>query len=114
MAVTQYYIIEIKQLINEEYEHQVYYAWDQDPKLALLKAESKYHEILSAAAVSTHLTHSCEILSTECVPVMFHSYKHPVEPEPEPESEPEPTPEPDGDSEPDAEPETPYIDSFGS
>ena len=97
--MTQYYIVEIRQLPNSEYEHQVHYAWDNDPDQARLKAESTYHEILSAAAVSQTKKHSAVILSDEGFPVENKCYKHNVAaPAPEPETE-EPEGEDGGDGE---------------
>lgn len=74
--MTQFYIIEIKQLANGEYEHIVHYAFDADPVKARLKAESKYHEILSVGAVSETRKHSAIIISDEAFPVMNQCYKH--------------------------------------
>lgn len=95
--MTQYYIIEIQQNAAGEYGHIVHWAFDEDPDLARLKAESKYHEIMAAAAVSETKKHSAVILSDEAFPVMNHCYKHPnvtapVEPESEPEEEDEEEP----------------------
>ena len=84
--MTQFYIIEIKQLPNGDYEHNVYYAYDEDPVTARLKAESKYHEVLSQAAVSENLTHSAIVIDSECFPKLNYSYQHKA---------PAPTPEPD-------------------
>jgi hypothetical protein len=39
-------------------------------------AESKYHNILSYAAVSTLPKHGAIILSDDCVPVLYKSYTH--------------------------------------
>lgn len=50
--MTQYYVLEIQQYTSGEFGHIVHYAFDADPAKARLKAESKYHEILAAAAVS--------------------------------------------------------------
>ncbi len=77
--MTQFYIIEIKQLNSGEYEHTVHYAWDENPDMARLKAESKYHDILSKGAVSETLKHSAIIISDESFPVMNQCYKHEVE-----------------------------------
>lgn len=87
--VTQYYIVEIQQYANGEYGHLVHFAYDEDPAQALLKAESKYYEVLSAAAVSNLLCHSAILFSTEGFPILNKCYKHNVQPEPEPEVEPE-------------------------
>ena len=88
--MTQYYIVEIQQLANGEYAHLVHFAWDEDPDKARLKAESTYHSILAAAAISETKKHSAVILSDESFPVMNACYKHNLPaPEPEPENEPE-------------------------
>ena len=86
--MTQFYIIEIKEIIPGEFEHQVYYAWDEDETAARLKAESKYHEILSGAAVSECYHHSAIIIDSRCFPKLNYSYEHP-QPEPVPEVEAE-------------------------
>ena len=44
----------------------------------LEQAESKYHAILSAAAVSTVPVHSAIIVSEESFPVKHQCYKHAV------------------------------------
>ena len=77
--LTQFYIIEIQQNKDGEYGHLVHWVFDEDPTKARLKAESKYHEILSAAAVSDTLKHSAIIISDEAFPVMFQCYKHEAE-----------------------------------
>jgi hypothetical protein len=74
--MTQFYILEIKQFNNGEFEHNVYYAWDENHDKARLKAESKYHEILSQAAVSDTKKHSAIIVSEECFPVVNQCYRH--------------------------------------
>lgn len=74
--MTQFYIIEIKQLNNGEFEHNVYYAWDENSQKARLKAEAKYHEILSQAAVSDTKKHSAIIVSEESFPLENKCYKH--------------------------------------
>ena len=74
--MAQFYIIEIKQLENGEYEHLVHYAFDSDPVKARFKAESKYHEIFSVGAVSETIKHSAIIISDEAFPVMNQCYKH--------------------------------------
>lgn len=86
--MTQFYIIEIREITSGEFEHNIYYAWDEDPVKAQLKAESKYHELLSAAAVSENVRHSAIIIDSKCFPKMNYSYEHPL-PEPEPEGETE-------------------------
>lgn len=102
MALTQYYIIEIQQYPNGEYGHIVHYAWDENPDKARLKAEAKYHEILSYAAVSETKKHSAVILSDESFPVLYQCYKHNVAAPAPVVTEQEEEPEAD---EPEAEPE---------
>lgn len=94
--MTQYYILEIQQYASGEYGHIVHYAFDEDPTKARLKAESKYHEVLAAAAVSELPSHAAVLIATNGNKVMNQCYLHPVvTPEPEPEEEPtEPETEP--------------------
>ena len=95
--MTQFYIVEVKQMPSAEYEHQVYWVWDADADVARLKAESKYHEVLAAAAVSNTLSHAAILFSTEGFPLMNQCYKHQAVQQ---------TPAADTGDEP-AEPETP-------
>ena len=74
--MTQYYIVEIKQLTSGEYEHNVYYAWDEDRETAYMKAQQKYHELLSTAAVSNTLKHSAIIIDDSAAMVESRSFKH--------------------------------------
>ena len=94
--MTQFYIVEIQQYANGEFGHIVHYVWDENPDQARLKAESKYSQVLSAAAVSDLPSHAAILFSSEGFPVMNQCYHHTVQPEaapaPEPE-EPEETPE---------------------
>ncbi len=88
--MTQFYIIEVIQYTNGEFGHIVHYAFDEDPNKARLKAESKYHEVLAAAAVSDTLTHSAILFDTKCFPKLNYCYTHP---QPTPAPDPEPTEE---------------------
>lgn len=76
----QFYVVEIKKLRSGEFEHNVTWHWDTDATKAQLKAESKFHEILSAAAISDTLEHSAIIFSTEGFPLAHQCYKHDVAP----------------------------------
>lgn len=105
----QYYIVEIQQLSNGEYAHFVHFAWDEDADRARLKAEAKYHEILSYAAVSETKKHSAVILSDESFPILNQCYKHNL---PEPEPEPVEEPEEEQEEEPE-EPEEPAEENGG-
>ena len=74
--LTQYYIMEIQQYKDGTYGDIKHFAYDEDPEKARLKAESKFYEVLSAAAVSDLPTHSAIMFSAEGYPVMNQCYKH--------------------------------------
>ena len=75
--MTQYYIVEIQG--GAEYAHNVFWAYDADPRKARLKAESKYHEVLAAAAISDYATHSAILFSADGEPLMHECYFHTAE-----------------------------------
>lgn len=52
-------------------------------------AESKYHTVLSAAAISAVPVHSAILMTDEGTPIKYESYEHTPEPEPSPEPESE-------------------------
>ena len=83
--MTQFYILEIQQYANLEYGHIVHIAYDENPTTARLKAESKYHQVLSAAAISALPQHSATLITSDGRVVMNQCYKHDL-PEPEPET----------------------------
>lgn len=94
--MTQFYVIEIQKYLSGEFGHIVHYAYDEDANKARLKAESKYHEVLAAAAVSELPQHSATLLTSDGRAVMSQCYRHEVvEPEPEPTPEVEPEEEPE-------------------
>ena len=78
--MNQYYIIEIQQYDNGEYGHIVHYAYDEDASKARLKAESKYHEVLAAAAVSELQSHAATLLTADGRAIMNQCYKHALAP----------------------------------
>lgn len=73
---TQFYILEIQQDHNGEYGHIVHFAYDTDPEMARLKAESKYHEVLAAAAISTLKSHAATLIASDGFPIMHQVYEH--------------------------------------
>ena len=84
--MTQYYILEIQQYADGSYGDIRHVAYDEDPTKARLKAESKYHEVLAAAAVSELPQHSATLLTSDGRAVMNQVYRHDaVQPEVEPE-----------------------------
>ena len=84
--VYQYYIMEIQQYEDGTYGDIKHFAYDEDADKALLKAESKYHEVLAAAAVSNTMSHAAILFAANGNPLMHQCYKHTVTPE---EVEPE-------------------------
>lgn len=82
--MTQLYVIEIKEEPQGEFEHNVFWVYDEDPDKARLKGESKYYEVLSAAAISDVAEHSAILFTSEGFPLMHQCYKHEVQPQEEP------------------------------
>lgn len=76
--MNQYYIIEIQQYANGEYGHIVHFAHDDDLTKARLKAESKYHEILAAAAISELPSHAATLLTADGRAIMNQCYRHTI------------------------------------
>ena len=79
----QFYIIEVQRYSDGSYGDIKHFAYDEDPDKARLKAESKYYEVLSAAAISNLPSHAAILFSSEGFPIMHQCYKH--EPVVEPE-----------------------------
>lgn len=75
----QNYVVEIKKYTSGEFEHNVFWLYDENQNKALLKAESKYHEILAAAAVSEAAEHSAILFTSEGFPVDHKCYIHDAE-----------------------------------
>lgn len=90
----QFYIVETQKYFDGSYGDIRHIAYDEDYEKARLKAESKYYEVLSAAAISALPAHGAILFDSDCNPIMHYCYHHPVAPpEPEPEPEPEPSEE---------------------
>ena len=85
--MNQYYIFEIQQYESGEYGHIVHFAYDADATMARLKAESKYHEVLAAAAISTLQSHSATLLTADGRSIMSQCYHHSIAPSTDPEEE---------------------------
>ena len=84
----QYYVIEIQKYTDGTFGHLVHWAADENADRARMKAESKYHEVLAAAAVSELPQHAAALLASDGAELMRQCYTHTVtavEPEPEPE-----------------------------
>lgn len=77
----QNYVVEIKQYHSGEFEHQIYWLWDEDETIAMRKAEAKYHSVLADACLSNTKKHSAILFTSEGFCMMNQCYEH--EPEPE-------------------------------
>lgn len=86
--MTQFYIVEIKEITPGNFEHKVHFAYDEDKDKAERKGESQFFEIRSKAAVSNCYKHSAIMFDSECFPKLNFKYENPL-PEPEPEPAPE-------------------------
>ena len=75
----QNYVVEIKKLRSGEFEHEIYWLYDDDEDTAQLKAESKYHEVLMRAALSDTETHAAIIFTSDGLPLQNKCYEHPIE-----------------------------------
>ena len=85
----QFYTVEITKTQAGELAHDIKWHYDEDATKAQRKAESKFHEIMSRAAVSDYAMHSAILFSEEGFLIMNQCYKHEAEPVPEePEEEP--------------------------
>ena len=76
--MTQYYVIELQKYVDGSYGDIKHVTWDEDPTKARLKAESKFYEVLSAAAVSELPVHAAIMFTSEGVPIMNQRYVHAV------------------------------------
>lgn len=74
--MTQYYVYEIQEYADGTYGDLKHIAYDEDPEKARLKAESKYHEVLAAAAISDIPCHAVVVVSSDGFPLMHQCYKH--------------------------------------
>lgn len=74
--MTQVYVVEIKKTQSGEFEHNVFWLYDEEPSKARFKGESKYHSILSEAAVSEMEEHAAILFSSDGAPIMHQCYRH--------------------------------------
>lgn len=81
--VYQFYIMEIQQYADGSYGDIKHFAYDEDADKARLKAESKYYEVLAAAAVSNLRSHAAILFSSDGTPIMNKCYKHDATPQEE-------------------------------
>ena len=72
----QYYVIEIQKYNDGTFGHLVHTAQDEDQNTARLKGESKYYEVLSAAAISNLPEHGAILMASNCEPIEHKCYVH--------------------------------------
>lgn len=77
--IHQYYITEVRKTTSGEFEHENFWVWDEDEQTARLKGESKFHEILATAAISTYAEHGAILFSSQCYPIKHECYVHTAE-----------------------------------
>lgn len=75
----QYYITEVRKTTSGEFEHENFWVYDEDEQTARLKGESKFHEIMSRAAVSTYAEHGAILFTSTCYPILNGYYVHGAE-----------------------------------
>ena len=73
--------MEIQQYADGSYGDIKHFSYDENADKARMKGESKYYEVLAAAAVSNLPSHAAILFSAEGYPVMHQCYKHTVTPE---------------------------------
>lgn len=66
----KYYIVEIQKQPDGSYAHLVHTANDRNA------ADSVYHQVLAAAAISNLPQHSAIMFTGEGFPIMHQSYQH--------------------------------------
>ena len=70
----KYYVLEIQTHQDGSYGHIRHFVYDEDERTARLKGESKYHEVLAAAAISELPYHGAILISNECAPLAYQCY----------------------------------------
>lgn len=74
-----FYIVEVRELPNKEYEHNIHFVYDNDEHIAQLKGESKYYDIRSKAATSVAngntIKYSTILFNSNAFPILHGSYE---------------------------------------
>lgn len=74
--MTQYYIYELQQYADGTFGDIRHIAYDEDPKKARQKADSKFYEVLAAAAISDLPVHAVTMVLSDGTPIMHQKYTH--------------------------------------
>ena len=80
--VTQFYIIEIKRLHDGSLEHEVSWAYDEDPMAARFKGEAAFYTKVAGAALSDTDTHAVSLLAQEGQLIDRKCYHHVIDEQP--------------------------------
>ena len=72
----QYFVVEIQTAANGTVSYLVHQVSDDNPDTARMQAESTFHQVLAAAAISQLPAHAAIMFTSEGFPVMNQCYKH--------------------------------------
>ena len=72
----KFYVMEIQKSDDTHFAYLVHEASDEDRAVAQMKAESKYHQVLAAAAISSLPEHSAVLISSDGECLMSKYYLH--------------------------------------
>lgn len=73
--VAQYYVLELQKYANGEFGHQVHFVYDANGEIARRKGDSKYHAILSEAALSGIPENAAILVASNCFPLANWCYE---------------------------------------
>lgn len=74
--MTHFYIYEIQTMRDGTSASLAHHLEDEDPMKAMLKAESTYHQVLAAAAISGLPAHAAIMVRADGTPVQNKCYTH--------------------------------------
>lgn len=72
----KFYVMEIQKSDDTHFAYLIHEASDEDFATAQMKAESKYHQVLAAAAISNLPAHSATLISSQGDCLMSKCYFH--------------------------------------
>lgn len=72
----KFYVVEVQKSEDTHFAYLVHEASDENLETAKMKAESAYHQVLAAAAISNLPAHSAIMFSSEGTPIMNQCYHH--------------------------------------
>ena len=72
----QFYVFELQQYSDGTYGDIKHVVYDEDLQKARRKAESKYYEVLAAAAISELPSHAALLSTSGGIPLMHYCYSN--------------------------------------